>query len=67
MIPAPWAWQTGLLCVAAQAASVTTPLCCPFCCAQEREFMGPSNGDDQPDDLLGVVFPEQAGINLTWP
>ncbi|KAL4439877.1 hypothetical protein ABPG75_002878 [Micractinium tetrahymenae] len=29
----------------------------------ERDQMG----DEVPDDLLGVVYPEQRGINLTWP
>ncbi|KAL4439881.1 hypothetical protein ABPG75_002882 [Micractinium tetrahymenae] len=32
----------------------------------EREFMGPDNGENQPDDLPGAIYPEQAGINLTW-
>lgn len=29
----------------------------------ERDLMG----DDRPDDILGAIYPGQAGINLTWP
>ncbi|KAL4439879.1 hypothetical protein ABPG75_002880 [Micractinium tetrahymenae] len=29
----------------------------------ERDLMG----DDRPDDILGAIYPDQAGSNLTWP
>ena len=38
-------------------------VCFAAAAAQERDQMG----DDRPDDFLGAVYPEQAGINLTWP